>query len=390
MICTDMNRHKQFLVNRNSPVPLYIQLKDIIKEQIAEGILIPDKPLPSERELCTIYDISHITVRQALVELTKEGTLFRVPGRGTYVKDGKYFSNNVSALPLGVIIPETEGTLASSFISNFLLGIKSVSTKQNYPLMLYTESEARYLTDIETGKIQGLILTDPMSKDTRIMMLKNKNLPFVIIGNTNIEGVKSVNNDNVEIGSILATHLINSGDRRIGFINGPLHFTVSEDRLEGYKKALSENKISFEESIVKYGQFSEENGYSNAKQLMQEGIDAIIGADDFIAVGALRAIKEAGLKIPEEIRLAGCNNSPFTAHLNPTLTTVEIFPYAIGQKAAEKIIRIITGGKTEEKTIIKIKLIVRGTTNREGTVKSEKENLADLLSEGVIKKQERD
>ena len=73
-------------IARESPVPLYLQLKGIIKEQVEKGILEQDSLIPSERKLCEIFDISHITVRQALVELTKENFLFRVPGRGTFVK----------------------------------------------------------------------------------------------------------------------------------------------------------------------------------------------------------------------------------------------------------------------------------------------------------------
>jgi len=122
------------ILKKDSPVPLYIQLKEIIKEQIAEGVLRPQMPLPSERELCKIYDISHITVRQALVELTKEGFLFRVPGRGTFVK-GKESFQKVKEMPLGLVIPEEKGNLSSPFVSEILLGVKSITIE--YGILIY-------------------------------------------------------------------------------------------------------------------------------------------------------------------------------------------------------------------------------------------------------------
>jgi len=362
---------------------MYIQLKDIVKKQIAEGVFKPDMPLPSERELCTIYKISHITVRQALVELTKEGILFRVPGRGTYIKDGNHMpGNTMSILPLGIVIPDIGGSQTSPFVSDLLLGIKSISTKYNYPIMLYTENESNYLVDMEAGRLQGLILTDPMSKDTRIAMIQNKNIPLVVIGKTNIPGIKSVDSNNVWIGYTLTSHIIDSGYGKIGFINGPLHFTVSDDRLEGYIKALDENKIPFDESIVRYGPFSEEDGYKNARLLLEKNVNAILCADDFIALGALRATKESGLKIPEEIGLAGCNNSPFTCHIHPALSTIDIFPHLIGQAAAEKLIKVIEGKKTEERTTIKGKFIKRESTDKNagGDKKQNKDKEKELVA----------
>ncbi len=353
------------ILKKDSPVPLYIQLKEIIKEQIAEGVLKPQMPLPSERELCKIYDISHITVRQALVELTKEGFLFRVPGRGTFVK-GKESFQTVKEMPLGVVIPEEKGNLSSPFVSEILLGVKSITIEYGISLLLYTENESEYLTDAYRKRLKGLILTEPQIKDTRISMLKRKEFPFVVIGRSNEEDVYTVDNDNIWIGYTLTSHFLKLGHRKIGFINGPAHFTVSEDRRRGYEKALKEYGIPIEENLIRYGAFSEENGYEKAKELLDRGVSAIVCADDFIALGALKALKERGIRIPEEVALAGCNNSPFTQHTHPSLTSVDIFPYELGKRAGEKLVRLIKGEEVEMRTLVKGELIIRESSVRKG------------------------
>lgn len=356
-------------VDRKSSVPMYIQIKQDIKEQIAEGILKPGSLITSERKLCKVYNVSHITVRQALVELTKEKLLFRVLGRGTFVNNHKEIIN-LTKDSIGIVISENSKSLPSSFIPDLLLGIKKI-IREKYSLLLYSDTETDYLTSEE---IDGLILTNPQINDIRISLLQKKNLPLVVIGRPQTENVLYVDVDNIYTTYILTDHLLKSGHRRIGFINGPVNLTVSEDRFKGYRKALEEKKISVDESIVRYGDFSEDDGYSNARHIIDDDITAIVCADDLIAVGALKAIKETGLKVPEDISICGCNNSVFTQHSHPTLTTINVFPDRVGKISAQKLIKIMQGEKTEEKTLIKSKLIVRNSTGpaKQITKKSER------------------
>ncbi|MCL5408763.1 MAG: GntR family transcriptional regulator [Candidatus Omnitrophica bacterium] len=344
-------------IDRKNPVPMYVQIKQIIKSQIAEGILKPGSLLDSERKLCKIYNVSHITVRQALVELTKEKLLFRVPGKGTFVSNHRetaLLTKNI----IGLIIPDHSMNLPSSFIPDLILGIKDVISKR-YSLVLYNDSEIDYLTSEE---INGIILTNPQSNDIKIILLKKREIPLVVIGRTEEKNIYYVDNDNILIGWTLTSYLLKLGHKRIGFINGPENLTVSQDRLIGYKKALKEKKISIDNSIIRYGNFSEEDGYNNARHIINEKITGIICGDDLIAMGVLKAVKQAGLKIPEDVSICGCNNSIFTQHSHPTLTTINVFPREIGHISAENLIKIMKGESTEEKTLIEGKLIIRNST----------------------------
>jgi len=350
-------------VERNNPVPLYIQVKEAIRRAIVEGILKPRQLLPSERQMCHLFGVSHISIRQALVELTRDGLLFRVPGKGTYVAE-KLCSAEKGGAPIGIVIPSTNGGLCSPFVSDFLLGIKSVTCTHGQDVLVFTDTENGYLEPGKKNSLQGVILTEPTFSDNRVKKLQKMGTPFVVLGRTQEQNVSTVDVDHQKIFYLLTEHLLKSGHKKIGFINGPKRLTVCQDKLNGYRMALQKYGIGYEKTLVKHGAFSEISGYENARKILKYSPTALVCADDFISVGALRAIREKGLSVPEDISLCGCHNSSFTQHTIPSLTTADIFPSLLGRKAAEKLIRLIRGEKVELRTIIPGKILIRESTRR--------------------------
>ncbi|MCM8769344.1 MAG: GntR family transcriptional regulator [Candidatus Omnitrophica bacterium] len=348
-------------VLHQSSVPLYIQIKEVIREAIVSGNLRSGQLVPSERQMCRIFDVSHISVRQALVELTREGYLFRVPGKGTYVAES-LSGWETKGQPIGVVIPSTNGGLTSPFISDFLVGLKKVATKAGLDVLLYTDVEETYFHPRKIGQLQGIILTEPHFSDKRITKLRKTGLPMVVVGRTEEEGVYTVDADHRRIFQMLTEYLLKLGHRQIGFINGPAVLTVSADKLQGYQQALKKYRVSFDQKLVRYGPFSEESGYQNAKKLLGYPITALVCGDDFISVGALRAIREKKLRVPEDISLCGCHNSSFTQHTIPSLTTADIFASLLGEKAGEKLLRRLNNEEVETRTVIQGKLIIREST----------------------------
>lgn len=346
-------------LSKESPVPLYVQLEELIENQILTGSVKSNGSLPSERQLCEIYGVSHITVRLALAELSKNGFLVRVPGKGTFVADRVSYQTTAD-VSLGLVIPESPDNASSPFTSEIILGIKKITNEKNYRLLIYTGKEKSYHNLLTNQSVKGLILTDPQIKDLRIRELRQKRFPLVVIGRPDYQTLYCVDSDNPWIGYCLTEHLIKSGYQRIGFINGPAGYTVSQDRLAGYRKALRKYGFAVKKELIIFGSLSsEKHGFRSVKELISKKADAIVCADDRIAVGALSCIKKAGLKIPEEIGLAGCNNSLFTRYTHPTITTVEIFAEKLGAEAAKKLVALIEKKRPAVKTKIKGKLIVR-------------------------------
>ncbi|MCS7180653.1 MAG: GntR family transcriptional regulator [bacterium] len=342
------------MLDRNSFIPLYVQLKNLLKEKIINNKFSYNAPIPSEKSLCKKYNISQITVRLALKDLENEGLIVRIPGKGTFIKKNTtiQIENTIGLIPPHI----SKGS--SFFLSELIIGIKEKLREHNLVILEYQE-----IFKNMKKNLKGIILTEPKINDERIKFLKEKNIPFVVLGKpSEIENINVpyVDNNNLEIGEILTEHLIKLRRKRIGIILGPADLTVCVDRLEGYKNALKNNGIPFDEDLTYYGEFSEKTGFKGGQILYGRGTDGIVCCDDLIAIGCLKYLKQKKVKVPDEISVVGCNNSIFTTYIEPPLTTVEIFPRKLGFWACDKLLKLIQNGKIKDKAkIIKGKLIIR-------------------------------
>ena len=126
------------------------------------------------------------------------------------------------------------------------------------------------------------------------------------------------------------------------------------DRLAGYQKALDERRITFDQSLVRYGNYDEESGYQQMKSLLESPLSftAVFVASDTIALGAKAALRESGLNIPEDVALVGFDDLPFAQYMDPPLTTVHLPASEIARQASEMLIDLLEGGEPECKQII--------------------------------------
>ena len=165
-------------------------------------------------------------------------------------------------------------------------------------------------------------------------------------------------------------HLIGCGRREIAHIVGPDYVSVSRMRLLGYQDALKENGIPFNEKLVVKGDFLPLSGYQAMRRLFQTGekISAVFAANDQMAIGAIRAIQEAGKAIPGEIAVAGFDNIFPSTLVSPPLTTVRVPNYDMGVAAAKRLLQRIEGKAAGdgETLLLGTELIVRGSTSPEG------------------------
>ncbi len=151
----------------------------------------------------------------------------------------------------------------------------------------------------------------------------------------------SVVPNEVQGGRVATELLLNHGHRRIGLINGPVHFPASVGRLDGYRQALAAANVPYDESLVRYGDWWQESGYTFTKELMQRADPptAIFCGNDWMAMGAYDALKELGLTIPDDVAVVGFDNREvIVAHMRPPLTTVALPYYEMGKWAVEYLI----------------------------------------------------
>jgi LacI family transcriptional regulator len=240
---------------------------------------------------------------------------------------------------IGLVIPD----VSDMFYANIIRGVEKTSNKYNYLLNLYTthgeeEKEQRVIKLINSNMVDGLIIMAYYIKDNFIDFLKNEGIPFVFIDYpTKDEEIYSVVVDN-ESGAFEATeYLISLGHQKIAFLEGHEAAWDSRARFMGFLKALTANSIEFNPLLVEKGNFTREGGYKATKKLLEKGEEftAIFASNDQMAIGAVRAIKEKGLKIPDNISIIGFDNIEASSIIDPPLTTVMQPIYEIGKKATE-------------------------------------------------------
>ncbi|HEV7379904.1 MAG TPA: LacI family DNA-binding transcriptional regulator [Dyadobacter sp.] len=255
---------------------------------------------------------------------------------------------------IGVIIPE----IANNFFSQLINGIESIAYSLGYHTVIFQshesyEREVANTNYLVSRKVDGLLVSlSSLTTDlVHFEELIEKGMPIVFFDRVpnDIETHKVVV-DNF-LGSYEATeHLIQSGRRRIAHLTSPIYLSIATERLAGYKKALEDNGIAFDESYVKYchhgGKLSTENEAAMQELLdMPEPPDAILAASDRLTSGCLSVLHKNKIRIPEEIALVGFTNIGVADLLNPPLTAVVQPAMEMGQQAVELLIRLIENPK---------------------------------------------
>ncbi|GAB6085411.1 LacI family DNA-binding transcriptional regulator [Alkaliphilus crotonatoxidans] len=250
---------------------------------------------------------------------------------------------NQSTQTLGMVLPASaEDTFGNPFFTQFILGVTRYLEARNCSLLLSSaKNEAEELGQItkavNSRRIDGMILLTIREEDQNIAFLTKKQFPFVVVGTPrSFKEILWVDNDNQKTMLQLTRHLLKTGHRNIVFLGGNQRLLVTQNRLEGYKQALKEFKIHPRPELILEVGFTEEEGYQATNQLLKrnEKIDAIMTTDDLIAYGSIRAVKDHGLSIPQDISITGFNNTVLAQYLTPSLTSVEINATELGNQAA--------------------------------------------------------
>jgi len=267
---------------------------------------------------------------------------------------------------LGVVIADNN----NPFYAEVLSGIEAEAKSNNYHIILTNtmrnyQEEENAIDLLLAKQVDGLLIAPVQEKNEDIYKLIESRIPFVVVGrdyeNLSVDAVYS---DELKGGYIATEYLIKKGFRKISYIGGYTYKSPARRRLEGYKKALTDYGILINEDLIKIGDIDIENGYSNTKDLFDQGFDfqAIFAYNDMMAFGAIKAIKERGLKIPEEIGVVGYDNILFSSLVSPPLTTVNLKKDELGRECVRLLLSKINGHhKKNKKIVLDVELIIRGT-----------------------------
>jgi LacI family transcriptional regulator len=277
-----------------------------------------------------------------------------------------------SSRAVGVLIPDIE----NPFFTSLVCGIEEVLGKTDYSLLLASynedpEQETRRLEVFRADGVSGLIFAASRAPSGLYAELGKAGMALVAVSRDvarlPVDQVTVANQD----GAYAATsHLIQQGHKRIALINGPLVFTTARDRQAGYKDALREAGMSVDESLIVHGAFKQPAGYSAMRQLLDldDPPSAVFAASNLLTLGALQAIHERNLAIPEEIAILGFDEMPWAMSLRPPLTTIAQPAFEVGRTAAELLLaRVREPALPRRQVVLETRLIVRSSCGSNGS-----------------------
>ena len=270
---------------------------------------------------------------------------------------------------IGLVIPcAIQSLFTDPFFPRLIQGMTQVCNENDYTMSLFLlhsedEEEKLYPRVLNRGYLDGVILASFDKNDPLIARIEKSDMPFIMIGRPDETSNASYVDANSEEGAYSAVaHLIHRGRKRIATITGRLDMNSGIDRLKGYKNALSERGLPIDENLIVNGYNSEVEAYNAMLRLLPHKPDAVFVASDGMAMGALRALRTAGIAIPSEIAVVGFDDLPLAATSDPPLTTVKQPVRRMGAIAAETLLDIIKEGSEPPRRIaLPTELIIRQT-----------------------------
>jgi len=272
---------------------------------------------------------------------------------------------------IGVIVPE----IKQPFFASVINGIEELAYAAGYTIIVCQSNETAdrevlVTRSLGSHRVAGLLVSLSRSTENldHFKVLQRRGVPIVFFDrvSNDIEASKVVVDDYKGAFDVVE-HLIKSGYKRIAHLAGPKNLSISKFRLKGYMDALQQENLSFDDSMVVYGGLDNTDGIVGFQKLLNlETLpDAIFAVNDPVATGAFVMIKEHGMKIPDDIAIAGFSNTYMTSLLDPPLTTVEQPSYEIGKTAAQLLMEQINSNDENfipKFIVLKTHLIVRSST----------------------------
>lgn len=305
------------------------------------------KPETRERVLQTMQKLGFVANRQARI-----------------LAGGK---SNV----IGLMVPD----LGTGYIGELIRGIDAELSLTDLDLILYTthrtaSKEANYVASLAKGMVDGLLLVLPRSPSDYIGTLTRRNFPFVLIDHQGTgHDCTAVGATNWQGAYNATEYLIKLGHSRIGFITGSMDLGCAVDRLEGYRSALRTHHLPDSPELIYEGRFFQPDGFAGASSLLDlpNPPTAIFASNDVMAMGVMDAVRDRGLRIPDDISIVGFDDIPQAALVRPALTTVSQPLEKMGRVATQMLLDLLQDPEKEAGRIeLPTELVIRDSCRHPG------------------------
>ncbi|OGS26167.1 MAG: hypothetical protein A2297_06370 [Elusimicrobia bacterium RIFOXYB2_FULL_48_7] len=364
-------------LNASSSTPLYLQLSDIFKRKIIGKEILVGQKFPNHRELCIMFKVSENTLNEAISTLKKEGLISARPRHGMFVINAEPKKAAGLIAHKGICLLVFPGSPSSAYRDDFshpqgarvLRGIDERVKEKNAYLIYRTFNDAG--EEISFGakekEIAGAIVVGQAPLKA-INMLKKSGIPFVAIGDVtakkNTDGkIDVISDDDYQAAYLAVRHLAGLGHRNIVFLADSFSGEYFKtERLRGYKQALKESGITFDNSLLlAAGKYSQENGCRAIKKLLEKprraSFTAILVIGNQLSMGAIRAMGDKGLMVPGDISMVVHGDLPGFTRITKDYEEV-------GRAAFDRLVERIADPGLEPKRIVMPYKLIAGTSTR--------------------------
>lgn len=360
----------------------YQEIKEKLMNKINSKEYKQNSKIPSERELSEFFEVSRTTVRKAINELVNENYLSKEPGRGTFVNNNqinkiKNKTNNIFFLRFmhnscAQDNKEFDSQICEDiFYPQVVAGVDYIASQKDYHCIfkyIYEDEIDQNLLNAIKNKADALICGELHNKSI-LKAVKKLELPVVLISPSVMNNkLDVIDIDNYTGAYDITKYLIELGHEKLAFIGGSQTSNPSIKRKSGFLSALNNFNINFDEQNSIIAGWRLEDGYNAAKSLLERNLDitAIFAVSDLLAIGAINAINDLGLKVPDDISVTGFDDIDLAKQIRPSLTTMRVRKSDLGKEAASLIFEKLDNRERDYaiNTSIPCELKVRKSTKK--------------------------
>ncbi|MCS7220532.1 MAG: LacI family DNA-binding transcriptional regulator [Anaerolineae bacterium] len=323
----------------------------------------------SIKDIAKVAEVSHSTVSRAL----RDSPLISDETKARIQRIAQEMGYSPSAIARSLVTKRTQTlglvvtSIADPFVAEIVRGIEERALDEGYSVILCQsqadpEREIAAVEILREKRVDAIIVTASRVGSLYLPLLEKLAVPIVLVNNQQ-EGryVHSVGTDNVQGGRLAAHYLLALGHTRIGYITGPEWAAASRQRLEGARQALQGQGLDLDPALIAQGDGRAEGGEEAMAHLLSHPTPptAVFCYNDMTAIGAMRAVQRAGLRVPEDISIIGYDDVALAAYVTPPLTTIKQRKYEMGFWATEIALALLNGEETIENILVPGELVVR-------------------------------
>ena len=324
------------MIDKTSPIPLYVQLEKILREKI-RNTLAPGELLGTIDDICKAYEVSAITAKHSLNNLMGSGIVKSIKSRGYFVKKAPKQERSTKIVAFSAFLGER--SILNPMYVRLYEGAYSVLKANNFILSIYSPEELIAEDIYKRSDFYGFIVAGLRNPGFHETLFSSDSRFF--LADTYSDFYPSCLTDNILGAKLAVEYLIKLGHRKIAIVNGPSDDETFVARFEGYKKTLAENKIEIKDNFIfNEARIAPDERIRNMKKMLaaKDRPTAIFFTSDPHALYYIPEIQKMGFRIPEDMSIIGFDDLEASYYMNPPLTTIKQPMFEVGRRAAQMLI----------------------------------------------------